>query len=63
MAKRQPVSASLRWAVFARDGFACRYCGAQAGQVCVELHADHIVSVADGINRLKNEGKLSTEDR
>jgi hypothetical protein len=38
----------MRWAVFARDGFTCRYCGAQAGQDGVELHADHVVSVADG---------------
>lgn len=48
MAKRKGVSASLRWSVFARDGFCCRYCGRQAGQDCVELHADHVVSVADG---------------
>jgi len=48
MAKRKPLSASLRWSVFARDGFCCRYCGAQAGQDGVELAADHVLSVADG---------------
>nr|WP_294529184.1 HNH endonuclease [uncultured Rhodopila sp.] len=48
MAKRKDISASLRWSVFARDGFACRYCGARAGQEGVELHADHVVSVAEG---------------
>lgn len=48
MAKRKALSASLRWSVFARDGFTCRYCGAQAGQDGVELHADHVLSVADG---------------
>lgn len=45
---RKAISASLRWTVFARDGFTCRYCGAQAGQEGVELAADHVVSVADG---------------
>lgn len=55
MAKRQEISASLRWSVFARDGFTCRYCGAQAGQDGVDLAVDHIVSVADGgDNRLDN---------
>lgn len=48
MAKRKSPSASLRWSVFCRDGFTCRYCGAQAGQEGVELHADHVVSVIDG---------------
>lgn len=46
--KKRDVSASLRWSVFARDGFACRYCGARAGDPGVSLHADHIVSKADG---------------
>lgn len=46
--KRQGISPSLRWSIFARDGFTCRYCGAQAGQEGVELAADHVVSVAEG---------------
>ena len=45
---RKPLKSSLRWSVFYRDGFACRYCGAQAGQDDVELAVDHVVSVADG---------------
>ena len=46
--KRKPVSASLRWSVYARDGFRCRYCGRQAGQDGVDLTLDHVVSVAEG---------------
>jgi 5-methylcytosine-specific restriction endonuclease McrA len=46
--KRTPISQSIRWAVFARDGFRCRYCGRQAGDPGVTLHADHVISVADG---------------
>lgn len=48
MSNRKPISASIRWSIFARDGFCCRYCGAQAGQDGVELAVDHVVSVADG---------------
>lgn len=48
MAKRKGITPSLRWSVFARDGFTCRYCGAQAGQDGVELHADHVLSVIEG---------------
>jgi hypothetical protein len=47
-ANRKAISASLRWQVFARDNFTCRYCGAQAGQDGVSLAADHLISVADG---------------
>ena len=48
MGRRKSLSASVRWAVFARDGFTCRYCGARAGQDGVQLHCDHVVSVVDG---------------
>jgi hypothetical protein len=48
MAGRKAIPASLRWQVFVRDGFRCRYCGSQAGQDGVDLHADHVKSVADG---------------
>jgi hypothetical protein len=34
--------------VFSRDGFSCRYCGAQAGQEGVELVVDHVISVVEG---------------
>ena len=55
MAKREGISASIRWSVFARDGFCCRYCGRQAGQDGVTLEADHVVSVVDGgDNRIDN---------
>lgn len=47
-AKRKGLSPSLRWTVFSRDGFTCRYCGAQAGQEGIELVVDHVVSVAEG---------------
>lgn len=48
MAKRAKLPESIRWQVFARDGFRCRYCGVQAGDDGVTLHADHLVSVVDG---------------
>lgn len=52
---RKGISASLRWSIFARDAFTCRYCGAQAGQDGVELAVDHVISVADGgDNRVDN---------
>ena len=40
------VSKSLRFAVLARDGYTCRYCGAKPPDV--ELHVDHVVPVALG---------------
>lgn len=46
--KREPIGQSIRWQVFARDGFCCRYCGKQAGQNGVVLVVDHMVSLADG---------------
>lgn len=45
---RKAISASVRWAVFARDGFRCRYCGCQAGHGGVVLVVDHALSIADG---------------
>lgn len=53
--KRQGISASVRWQIFARDNFTCRYCGIQAGQDGVQLHVDHVLSVVDGgDNRMEN---------
>ena len=52
---RPSISPSLRWNVFSRDGFTCRYCGAQAGQDGIELCVDHIISIAEGgDNRIDN---------
>lgn len=45
-ADRQPISKSLRFEVFKRDGFRCRYCG-NTPDVAV-LHVDHIIAVASG---------------
>jgi hypothetical protein len=46
--QRESIKASIRWGIFYRDGFACRYCGAQAGAEGVELVIDHVLSVAEG---------------
>lgn len=49
MSKRQSISKKLRFSIFARDGFACRYCGRQGGDVAgVELVIDHIIPVVQG---------------
>lgn len=45
-AKRRPVSKKLRFEVFKRDGFICRYCGAKPPDVI--LHVDHVLAVAEG---------------
>lgn len=47
MAKRKPISSSLRFDVFNRDGFRCRYCGASQEDGAV-LHVDHVTAVARG---------------
>lgn len=46
MPARKPLSKRLRFAIFARDSFACRYCGKQADET--PLHIDHIVPVSKG---------------
>lgn len=48
MAKRQGIGKRLRFEVLSRDGFTCRYCGAQAGKENVRLAIDHVISVVDG---------------
>lgn len=45
-APRSGITPKLRWQVFARDGFRCRYCGAQGGDVV--LVVDHVRAVARG---------------
>ena len=51
--KRKGLSKSVRFAVFARDGFTCRYCG--RGPEDVQLVVDHITPVCqDGSNNPEN---------
>jgi hypothetical protein len=40
------VSKSLRFSIFARDGFTCRYCGRQSDKVVLEV--DHVIPVCKG---------------
>lgn len=46
MAKRKGISKSVRFRIFARDGFKCRYCGASSANVV--LVVDHVMPVAEG---------------
>jgi hypothetical protein len=46
MTKRKSTGKRLRFAVFARDNFTCRYCGKQSDSV--ELQVDHIIPVSKG---------------
>lgn len=43
---RRPIKLNVRYKVFERDGFACRYCGQKAPNVV--LHVDHIHPVSRG---------------
>lgn len=47
MAKRKGLSKGTRYAVLARDGFLCRYCGARPDTGAV-LVVDHIIPVKEG---------------
>lgn len=44
--RRKPLSKRIRFEVLRRDNFTCQYCGRKASEV--ELHVDHIRSVATG---------------
>lgn len=46
MSKRKAISKRVRFSVFSRDGFACKYCGRQSDQV--RLVIDHVTPVCDG---------------
>jgi 5-methylcytosine-specific restriction endonuclease McrA len=46
--KRDPIGKKLRFQVFRRDNFTCRYCGRSPFRDGVTLHVDHKVSVNDG---------------
>lgn len=43
---RRTISKKRRFAIFARDGFTCRYCGRQSDRVV--LVVDHVLAVAHG---------------
>jgi hypothetical protein len=47
MDKRRSISKSVRFDVFNRDGFKCRYCGRSQNDGAV-LHLDHVLAVARG---------------
>lgn len=46
MAKRKALSKRLRFRIFARDGFKCRYCGVSSAQAVLVI--DHVIPVAEG---------------
>lgn len=46
MGERKPIGPKLRFEIFKRDAFTCRYCGQTTPQVVLEI--DHIVPVAEG---------------
>lgn len=46
MGKRVGISKGTRFRIFARDGFTCRYCGAQADTVTLVI--DHMIPVKEG---------------
>lgn len=54
--KREGISKSLRFRVFARDAFTCRYCGRKSDEV--KLVIDHVIAVAKGGNN--DEANLAT---
>lgn len=43
---RVAIGKRLRFQIFARDEFTCRYCGRKSD--AVQLHVDHVVPVAEG---------------
>lgn len=44
--KRTPIGKKLRFSIFSRDLFTCRYCGAQSDKVRLEV--DHVIPVCQG---------------
>lgn len=58
--KRQSVSKRIRFSVFTRDGFACRYCGKTAPDV--QLEVDHLVPVALGGGNARDNLVTSCHD-
>lgn len=51
--RRKAIGKRLRFDVFSRDGFSCRYCGSQSDKV--QLVVDHVVPVCQGgTNEIEN---------
>lgn len=50
--KRKPVPQGVRFNVFRRDKFTCRYCGRSSPEV--ELHCDHVQPIAKGGSDLED---------
>jgi 5-methylcytosine-specific restriction endonuclease McrA len=46
--RREPVRQALRWQLFKRDHFRCRYCGASPGTRDTVLVIDHVIPVKNG---------------
>jgi hypothetical protein len=46
MAERKGISKTLRFEVFKRDNFTCRYCGRKTPEVILEI--DHVIPVSKG---------------
>jgi len=44
--KRISISKRVRFDIFSRDGFTCKYCGRQSD--VVPLHVDHVLPVCQG---------------
>lgn len=53
MSARKAIGKRARFAILERDGYRCRYCGAEASEA--KLHVDHVLAVArGGTNDLHN---------
>ena len=44
--KRKGISKAIRFSIFSRDGFTCRYCGRQSDVVVLVI--DHVIPVCQG---------------
>lgn len=50
---RPAISSAMRWQVFARDGFRCRYCGSGPTTAPLVIDHQHPLSLGDG-NEIDN---------
>jgi len=57
---RKPIGVKLRFRVFNRDNFTCRYCGESAPKV--KLHVDHIKPISKGGNNSFNNLITACQD-